>query len=121
MLREYQIDDLYYKETCKLRRGLCPGDVVGRRSKVGARVKLDHESWGVVVSIDRDEYTATVFWSIAPEWEQKLNFSKFATPLIRRVYTPSLANSLISIQPLPMPSGGIFYADNAFPEVSGSV
>lgn len=38
-------------------------------------------------------------------------FTKFAFPLVRRVYPELLANKLVSVQPIPMPSAMVFYLD----------
>lgn len=38
----------------------------------------------------------------------------FKFPPIRRVFTPSIINSLISIQPMSMPNGSIFYPDYVY-------
>src|SRR5690625_1129831 len=38
-------------------------------------------------------------------------FAKFAFPLVRRVYPELLANRLVSVQPIPMPTAMVFYLD----------
>lgn len=38
-------------------------------------------------------------------------FSNIAFPITRRVFTPMFTNELVSIQPMSIPSGLIFYAD----------
>ncbi len=42
------------------------------------------------------------------------NFQKIAFPLVRRVFGQLLANELVSVQPMSLPSGLIFYLDFKF-------
>ena len=86
----------------------------------GSTVKYagqDH-SWGTVVA-NTDDFVVVV-WSHEPATLSDL-FSRFAAPLVRRVNTPSLAKSLVSVQPMPLPSGKIFYTNYSYGSLSGSV
>jgi hypothetical protein len=42
------------------------------------------------------------------------NFNKIAFPLVRRVFGQLLANELVSVQPMSLPSGLLFYLDFKF-------
>lgn len=44
------------------------------------------------------------------------DFSRFAFPLIRQVYPRLIAANLVQVQPMPMPSGGIFWQNIVRPE-----
>lgn len=41
-------------------------------------------------------------------------FTTYAFPLIRRIYPNLIANELVSIQPIPQPTGKIFYLDFSY-------
>jgi hypothetical protein len=76
---------------------------------------LTHQRYGGLgLLIARDEHQMTVLWSEEP----KTDFGNFAMPLARRVFTPLLAPQLVSIQPMSVPQGGIFYQDYKFDAIS---
>lgn len=57
---------------------------------------------------------------------QIVPFAKFAKPIIRRIMPRTIANELVSIQPMPLPTAKIFYktiqyADAQAPTVAGHV
>lgn len=54
----------------------------------------------------------TVFWSISPVPENK--FANFTAPLVRRVFTPLIAQSVFNVQPMIAPPGNIFYMDYTY-------
>jgi hypothetical protein len=66
--------------------------------------------YGIIVAIDGSNLT--VLWSQEPASDP--SFSKFTMPLIRRVFPQTLAPQLISVQPMTMPSGLIFYTDYTY-------
>jgi len=41
-------------------------------------------------------------------------FSTVQFPIVRRVFSPLKANSIVSVQPMSVPSGGIFYLDGYY-------
>ena len=70
-----------------------------------------NSTWrGMIVSISGD--SVHVLWSSCEE--HKSQFGAFTTPLIRRTFSQALAKQLVSVQPMTVPSGGIFYTDYTF-------
>lgn len=66
---------------------------------------------GIVVSVvDTD---ASVLWSVQGDDPQSL-YGKFALPLIRRVFPAKIAPDIVSVQPMSLPSGAIFYMDYTY-------
>jgi hypothetical protein len=84
----------------KRKRRLAPGDWVTHHEQGGK---------GIVVAITRDE--VSVLWSIEPE---PVDLSRFAFPIIRRTFPTLRAQQLVSIQPMSVPSGAIFYMDYTY-------
>ena len=82
----------------KARKRLRPGDWVTHREQGGK---------GLIVAVSADE--VSVLWSVEPKAPSP--FSRFAFPLVRKVYPQALAHQLVSVQPMSMPSGNIFYMD----------
>jgi major capsid protein Gp23 len=79
---------------------LAPGDWVKDRS-FGGR--------GMVVGID--DAQITVLWSVEPNHD----FSSFVLPLVRRVNYATIAKQLVTVQPMSVPTGGVFYMDYQYP------
>ncbi len=78
-----------------------------------ARYKGQEEStYGMIISVTADE--VMVLWSQEPNC---LDFSKFAFPLVRRVFNPLIMQDLVSVQPMTLPAGLTFYLDH---QTSGS-
>lgn len=50
-------------------------------------------------------------YEIIEDGYYNFNPISFTLPMVRKVQTPLIAKSLISIQPMSMPSGSIFYMD----------
>lgn len=74
--------------------------------------RIQGAQWGKCFDgliIAHEDGFITVYWSREP--------LRFTMPnVVRRVVTPSLANSLVSIQPMSAPSGNIFYMDYTYSE-----
>lgn len=79
-----------------------------------------HDRWAhLTESLQSDKYMKAVVETIMDNtkaWAESANttqnvqaFTTFAFPLIRRIFPSLVANQLVSIQPLTMPSGMIFY------------
>ena len=68
--------------------------------------------FGFVIAINNENLT--ILWSEEPKVVG--NFANMAFPLVRRVFPPAFAPQLISIQPMTMPVGGIFYMDYKYPD-----
>lgn len=45
-----------------------------------------------------------------------LNFSSFIFPIVRRVFPNLISNDIISVQPMSIPTGSIFYLDYSYNE-----
>lgn len=43
-------------------------------------------------------------------------FSRIAFPLVRRIWQPLVANQLVGVQPMQMPSAKLFYMENKYGE-----
>jgi hypothetical protein len=56
-------------------------------------------------------YVYRVEWSSPPI---EADFSKFSMPLIGRVYTQPIANQIVSVQPMSLPSGMNFYLNYTY-------
>lgn len=80
-----------------------------KKIKPGDRVVL-LSTMGIVVGVMSAK--ASILWSSDPY--PISDFSKFSMPLIRRVFHSLSAPSLISIQPMSVPAGGIFYQEYKF-------
>ena len=90
-----------------------PGQFVGH-------VASPRDSFGTVVAINVD--SVCVLWSKLPKLLS--DFANIAFPLVRRVFPPLIAQSLVSIQPMSQPSGLTFYLDYTYGSgsaLSGSV
>ena len=48
-------------------------------------------------------------------------FTNIAFPIVRRVFGGLIANELVSIQPMSLPSGLLFYLDYTYGTASGGV
>lgn len=67
---------------------------------------------------ESDIWRYEVEWSHAPPSFE--GFGKFAFPVVRRAFPAgNFANQLVSVQPMSVPSGAIFYHDYKYP--SGSL
>ncbi len=55
------------------------------------------------------EFVYRVEWSAPPPADA--DFGKFAMPLVRRVFAQPIANKIVSVQPMSLPSGMSFYLD----------
>lgn len=65
----------------------------------------DLDGFGIVIAINDEQLT--ILWSQEP----RQPLTGFAAPLVRRVVNPLIAKQLVSIQPMSLPSGLIFYMD----------
>jgi hypothetical protein len=111
VIRTHSADELEVTDPSKI---IAPGDYVQLKNKKG-----EPDGWGFVISIlqkSEDECVdVTVFWSVNPK---QFDFSNFAMPLVRRVWTPMIVSQLVSIQPMTLPSGIIFSMSSSY---SGSI
>lgn len=92
----------------------------------GCRVKHkdDIKSRGIVVAIEVtsfevnytqelvEQHTIHVLWSCEHEVENP--FSRFMLPAIKSVSYHSISQKLVSVQPMSMSSGNIFYTDYTY-------
>ena len=67
-----------------------------------------HGGFGMVIA--HAERQMTILWSKPPFHE----FSTIAFPTVRRVQPGLIANQLVSIQPMTMPTGLVFYMDYTY-------
>lgn len=65
---------------------------------------------GMVVAVNDEQLT--ILWSEEPRG----SFTGFTAPLVRRVFVPQIAQQLVSIQPMSLPSASIFYMDYTYGE-----
>lgn len=64
---------------------------------------------GMVIAVNDDQLT--VLWSDPP---QLGGFANIAMPLVRSVFASQIANQLVSVQPMSLPAGLIFYMDYTY-------
>jgi hypothetical protein len=81
-----------------------PGEWVTHRGNGGR---------GIIVAVNDD--SLTVLWSIEPR-EDIGAFTKFAFPLMRRVYPQLVANQIVQVQPMSLSTGLTFYHDYVYGE-----
>ncbi len=95
---------------------LWPYTVIGGCGDLGC-VELKPGDWithhrnggrGMIVAITCDQMS--VLWSEEPS----SGFEKFAFPMVRRTFTPLIAQQLVSVQPMTAPAGSIFYLDYVY-------
>lgn len=110
MIREYNIDRLRSLDPIR------PGALVSLALRNETNTAdLSTSGFGVVIAV-LSENNVTVMWAIEPVDL----YSRFALPLIKRVYPSLIAKTLIDIQPLSLPQGSIFYFDAQLGVTSGS-
>ncbi len=76
-----------------------PGDIV---------THVKHGGNGIVISVNATEIN--VLWSVEPTDP----LASMVLPLVRRAHVPLIANQLVSVQPMTMPSAAIFYHDYTY-------
>lgn len=99
-LRTYDIDlheSLLFAHCDDTIRPFRPGDWVTHKTLHGK---------GFIIAVTDTEIC--ILWSIEP---QLSDFSKFVAPIVRRVYPTLIANQLVSIQPMSVPNGLVFFLD----------
>ncbi len=117
MLRTYPKSELYIDvETINTdingwEQGFVPGAFV-RQQKTDIFIGQRFNGRGIIISVDGDD--VTVFWSDPPD---RRLFGM--TGSARRVNYPLIAQQLVSIQPMTLPSGLIFHMDYMYR--SGSI
>jgi len=111
VLRTHEISTLC-SVTGEARNDLAPGNEVS--------LKNHKEAYGIIVSIrcndtdDADLVVADVLWSVLPD-----DYSWFTMPMVRRVHATKIAQSLVTVQPMIVPTSSIFYMDYTYG--SGSI
>lgn len=80
-----------------------PGDTV-------CHVREGGTGYGTVVAVSDDQ--VMVLWSEEPAAEP--DFSNITFPVVRQVAPTLVAQELVSIQPMSVPSGLVFYMDYAY-------
>ncbi len=79
-----------------------PGTLVSHKSDLSSLGTCIARKWGP----DDRPMQITVLWAKPPR-----SFTDVTFPVVRRAVTPLVANRLVGIQPMSMPSGSIFYMD----------
>lgn len=87
---------------------LVPGVLVQHATKTYA--------YGLLISLNRETMSAYVLWTVQPG----SGFENFAMPLVRKVNYQKIAQDLVSIQPMSLPSGTLFYLDYTYGSGSNS-
>ena len=117
MLKEHPVKDLQVLGRVAPRWRSKKWIVPGAEVTVKRWAKLPKAPRGMVVAVIDDK--ATVLWS---SYDTSLDdFSHFMLPIVRRVFTPLIANQLVSIQPMTLPAGNIFYMDYTYGQSSESI
>lgn len=68
-----------------------------------------YEGVGMIVAITDDE--VSILWSQEPKQDP---FSSIVFPVVRRVFPQMVAQQLVSVQPMSLPKGLIFYMDYTY-------
>lgn len=92
-------DHVKHADASRIPGRILPGDAV---------VHVSYSGHGIVVSVS--DVQVGVLWSIEP----KDPFATFAMPLVRRQHQQLIAKQIVSIQPMSLPSGLIFYHDYTY-------
>lgn len=82
-----------------------PGVLVRHKSDICSLGTCVSRRWGP----DDRPMQVTVLWAQPPRGFRDVTF-----PKVRKVAQPLMANSLVSIQPMSRPAGGIFYMDYTY-------
>jgi len=93
---------------------LTPGDWVYHAGTIAHTG--DRSSLGIVIAVEYESNVVrqiTVLWSKEPK--HFTGFGQFALPLVRSTFPLLRAPQLVSIQPMTIPVGGIFYLDYKYP------
>jgi hypothetical protein len=90
--------------------------ITERWNKTGLLKKLDVKKSGIVARLLENQaiQLRTQLMGEAAQTGNVANFNKIAFPLVRRVFGQLLANELVSVQPMSLPAGLLFYLDFKF-------
>lgn len=87
-------------EPIEAKAKIVPGTFVTYPSRKG--------SFGTVISVR--EGKVVIVWSNAGHDP----FSNFVFPAMRRIFSPTIAPQLVSVQPMTLPKGLVFYLDYTY-------
>ena len=86
--------------------------LVAKWAKTGLLRKLDYEKQqNMAVMLQNEAIVLNSMLSEATYASSVAGFSKIAFPLVRRVFASLIADKVVSIQPMSLPSGLLFYMD----------
>ena len=79
----------------------------------------DTNAIGTLVGIDPTTNRLWVYWSNEPDTWLDMGygikgFANMTFPVIRRVFSNTIANKLVKVQPMSLPHGLIFYMDYTY-------
>lgn len=86
--------------------------LVGKWSKTGLLGKLDaSRQQNMAVMLENEAQALSALLQESTLNSSVAGFSKIAFPLVRRVFANLIADKIVSIQPMSLPSGLLFYLD----------
>lgn len=89
--------------------------LVGKWTKTGLLEGLNESKAGVMARLLENQASALL--TEASVTSDIIGFQNVAFPIVRRVFAGLIANELVSVQPMSLPSGLLFYLDYRFDSV----
>ena len=95
-------------------RAIITKRLVQKWSKTGLLKKLNEKKSQVMANMLEEEAKALKQLNESSSVSDIAGFNKIAFPLVRRVFAQLIANEIVSVQPMSLPSGLLFYLDFQF-------
>lgn len=91
--------------------------IASKWAKTGLLEGLDEKKAGMVARLMENQLKQ--FLKEASSTADIIGFQNVAFPIIRRVFAGLIANELVSVQPMSLPAGLLFYMDYRYDSVKG--
>jgi len=101
----------FTKEHSDINRSQEAARLVSKWSRTGLLKNLDQTNQGTMARLLENEAIALRKLNEASTVGDIAGFNKIAFPLVRRVFAQLISNELVSVQPMSLPSGLLFYLD----------
>jgi len=88
--------------------------LISKWGKTGLLKKLAEHKTGVMANLLENEAKALRQLNETSTVSDIAGFNKIAFPLVRRVFAQLIANEIVAVQPMSLPSGLLFYLDFTF-------
>lgn len=93
--------------------------IIEKWNKTGLLKKLDKRRAGIMAQLLETEALGLRELNESSSVSDIAGFNKIAFPLVRRVFAQLIANEIVSVQPMSLPSGLLFYLDFTFDRNKG--